>query len=108
MAPNRLHDDTVDEPNRTLVRQCVACRQQYPRTQLLSITYSSLKQQFSVNQQPPLQGRSAYICPKPACFKAAFKSKKLQRSLKRPVPDDIVNILNRLLEGSACVETTES
>jgi predicted RNA-binding protein YlxR (DUF448 family) len=54
---------------------------------------------FSVDHNPPLQGRSAYVCRTLACLGDALKGKKFQRTLKRAIPDAIVENLNVQLKG---------
>ena len=44
-------------------------------------------------------GRSAYVCRQKACIDEAVARKRLQRSLKRPIPDVIVDAL---LTAPAC------
>jgi len=54
---------------------------------------------FSLDNQPPLQGRSAYVCRNAACITDALKGKKFQRTLKRAIPDAIVETLKDQLKG---------
>lgn len=35
-------------------------------------------------------GRGAYICPDVACLKKAIKSKGLEKSLQRSIPEEVV------------------
>lgn len=81
------------------VRRCVNCREMKPRTEMVRLTASHQEKQFSIDGNPPLQGRSAYVCRNQPCLLSALKAKKLQRSLKRVIPDDILSNLNRILEG---------
>lgn len=79
-------------------RQCITCRALHPRNGMLRLTYSR-DNQFSIDNRPPLQGRSAYVCLTIACLAEAIKAKKFQRTLKRAIPDDIVENLNDRLKG---------
>jgi predicted RNA-binding protein YlxR (DUF448 family) len=54
---------------------------------------------FSIDDNPILQGRSAYVCRTTACLGDALKGKKFQRTLKRAIPDVIVENLNVQLKG---------
>jgi hypothetical protein len=54
---------------------------------------------FAIDNAPPLQGRSAYVCRNARCLGEALKAKKFQRTLKRAIPDDILRSLNVQLEG---------
>jgi predicted RNA-binding protein YlxR (DUF448 family) len=60
---------------------------------------ASRDHRFSIDNRPPLQGRSAYVCRNLACLAEALKAKKFQRTLKRAIPDDIVENLNTQLKG---------
>jgi uncharacterized protein len=75
------------------LRRCVACRMLRPRDVLLRITYSLSLHAFSINDSPPLQGRSAYLCKEEACIEATRKGKKIQKALKRAIPDAILSCL---------------
>ena len=81
------------------LRLCVACRELKPRSALHRVTWSAAGECFSVDDQPRLQGRSCYVCRCPACLQSALKARKLQKSLKRAIPDDILGYLNNALEG---------
>ena len=81
------------------VRQCIACRAQFPRETLVKLTVCKADGAFSIDNSPPLQGRSAYVCRKSACLSDALKAKKFNRTLKCAIPDDIVGLLNELLKG---------
>ncbi|MBK8189957.1 MAG: YlxR family protein [Vampirovibrionales bacterium] len=72
------------------LRQCVACREKRPQEALHKITARKTPLAFSVNDQPPINGRSAYVCRHDACMKSALKGKRLQKALKRAIPDDIL------------------
>jgi predicted RNA-binding protein YlxR (DUF448 family) len=79
-------------------RLCIACRNIFPRSSLLKLT-ATRDGEFSIDNRPPLQGRSAYVCRKASCLAEALKGKKFQRTLKRGIPDDIVEALNVQLKG---------
>lgn len=44
-------------------------------------------------------GRSAYLCPQPACLEEARRRKRLQRALRCAVSDSILEALDRRLSG---------
>lgn len=79
-------------------RQCVNCRQLFPREGMLRLTCDR-DNQFSINGRPPLQGRSAYVCRDKACLAEALKAKKFQRTLKRAIPGVILETLHDELKG---------
>lgn len=79
-------------------RQCINCRQHLPRKGMLRLT-SDRSHHFSIDENPPLQGRSAYVCRDKTCLAEALKAKKFQRTLKRGIPDAILEALNDQLKG---------
>lgn len=81
------------------LRQCISCRHLFPRETLTRLTVDKRTGEFTLDNDPPLQGRSAYVCRKSACLSEALKGKKFQRTLKRVIPDDIVSDLNEQLKG---------
>jgi hypothetical protein len=87
---NELIDDRL--------RQCISCRQMMPRSGLIRLICNR-DNLFSIDNRPPLQGRSAYVCRNSTCLAEAIKAKKFQRTLKRAIPDAIVEILNDQLKG---------
>lgn len=75
-------------------RRCVSCRRIAHRSELWRIVKLSPSGQIQLDQG---QGRSAYLCPCRSCLQAAKKHKRLDRSLRSPLPDFIFQTLeNRL------------
>lgn len=90
---------STDAPDaKPVARRCVSCREAFPRTQLLRITHDRAQQQFSINNNPPGHGRSAYVCQNQRCLGLAIKGKKLQKALKSGIPDDILGTLSQFLK----------
>ncbi|MEB3276547.1 MAG: YlxR family protein [Cyanobacteriota bacterium] len=87
---------------RVVLRRCVACRQLLDREQLWRVI--RLAEGGIVLDQG--QGRSAYLCPTPACFDDARRHKRLQRALRGQVADSILKRLESRLNGvaDACTE----
>lgn len=81
------------------LRMCVSCRELKPRATLFSMTYSRLKNEFSWNGNPPLAGRSAYVCQSRACIETAIRGKKFQKSLKRALPGAMLQCLDESLKN---------
>jgi predicted RNA-binding protein YlxR (DUF448 family) len=40
-------------------------------------------------------GRGAYVCPTAACIAVALKQKRLERSLKTPIPEEVAEALRQ-------------
>lgn len=98
------------------LRRCVATRALLPKSQLLQLTFCRRRQKISVNNLPkawiPLllpetlarlnqftQGRSVYIgfCEK--AIASVLKRKALQKALKRPIANDILESLQQVIKG---------
>jgi uncharacterized protein len=81
--------------DRAVFRRCVACRQLFDREQLWRVI-RLCGGGIALDQG---MGRSAYLCPGPACVEEARRRKRLQRSLRCPVPDAILEALERRLSS---------
>ncbi|MGL6134452.1 MAG: YlxR family protein [Prochlorococcaceae cyanobacterium] len=81
---------------RPVMRRCVACRQLLDRSQLwrvIRLADGGLGLDRGM-------GRSAYLCPNPACLEEARRRRRLQRALRCPVDDTLLDQLEqRLLAG---------
>ncbi|MFZ9229091.1 MAG: YlxR family protein [Prochlorococcaceae cyanobacterium] len=80
-----------------VLRRCVACRELVDRDQLWRVIRLA-GGGLALDQG---QGRSAYLCPTPTCFEDARRHKRLQRALRVPVADSILNRLETRLSNSA-------
>ena len=79
--------------SRPILRRCVACRQLLDRSMLLRVIRDH---QDGVLLDQGM-GRSAYLCPSEACFEEARRRKKLQKSLRCQVSDDVMTALQERL-----------
>lgn len=68
------------------VRQCISCRQEFARDNLIRLTkLSNLSrgvQEVVINPNKHQFGRSIYLCKSPNCIAAAIKSKRIVKVLK--------------------------
>ena len=80
-------------------RQCMGCRERREKREMIRVvrtTEGNVQLDFSGK----LNGRGAYICPKPECLQKARKSKALERSLEVPIPEEVYDRLAREMEGA--------
>ena len=70
------------------VRQCIGCRAQKPKTELIRIVRSP-EDELSLDLKGKKPGRGAYLCRDSACLKKALKSRAIERALSVPVPPEI-------------------
>ena len=86
-------------------RTCIACRLKAGQASFVRLT-RNVDGLLSVVDHGPCQGRSAYVCPTKACAEAALAKGRLNRALRRHVPDDEIQRLSRQLECKLRERTT--
>lgn len=70
-------------------RICISCRKPKNREELLKITKKHDTNEVVINPNSKIFGRSAYLCYNETCVKEAFKKRKLEKSLRTALTDDI-------------------
>ena len=75
-------------PKTIPVRQCIGCRAQKPKTELIRIVRSP-EDEVSLDLKGKKPGRGAYLCRDSACLKKALRSRAIERALSVPVPPEI-------------------
>ena len=73
-------------------RICVGCREAKEKRSMVRIVKTT-KNEICLDETGKKNGRGAYICKSVECLQRALQTKGLERSLKSPVPDDVVNLL---------------
>ena len=80
------------------VRQCMGCREHKPKTELIRVARSPEGAVFlDITGRKP--GRGVYLCNSPECRKRVLKSRALERALSAPVPPEVTESLDALIEG---------
>jgi predicted RNA-binding protein YlxR (DUF448 family) len=79
-------------------RRCISCRAIAPKQDLWRVVRVYPTQTVQLDQG---MGRSAYLCPKADCLKAAQKKNRLGRALKATVPEDVYDQLWQRLSLSS-------
>lgn len=77
-------------------RQCIACRTQKPKRELLRIVRNP-QGVLSFDAKGKVSGRGAYICASTACLQKAIKNKLFQRHLSADPDQGLVAQLQNLL-----------
>ena len=67
---------------------CISCREMKPKKELLRIV-SDKEGKIFPDPSGKANGRGAYICKDGDCILKAKKTKALERTLKRQIPEDI-------------------
>ncbi len=85
-------------PKKIPVRQCLGCRTQKEKKELLRVVRSP-EGVISLDFRGKASGRGAYICRSKECLKRAVKSRALERSLEVSIPDEVYEQLEREMEA---------
>ena len=77
------------------LRRCVGCGEMKDKSALIRV---ALDKTGAINIDPTsrMPGRAAYVCPGTECLEKAQKTKGLERSFKRPVPQEIYEQLEQM------------
>lgn len=86
---------------RTPIRTCVACRTSGGKRGLLRVVRLPEGEGVALDPTGKRSGRGAYVCPTPQCVAQALKQKKLERSLKTPIPDEAAEALKAAASAAA-------
>lgn len=82
------------------MRRCVACRQLFDRRQLWRV----IRLAGGGVALDRGMGRSAYLCPSPACLQEARRRRRLQRALRCPLDDSLLDQLEQRLLARAAAD----
>ncbi|MGN0152223.1 MAG: RNase P modulator RnpM [Wujia sp.] len=78
------------------LRQCIGCREMKPKNELVRIIRTP-ENNICLDKTGKKNGRGAYLCPNPDCYKKAVKSKGIERALKVEIPDEIYKMIGEEL-----------
>ena len=78
------------------LRKCIACGESKPKKELIRIVKNN-ENVVAIDLIGKINGRGAYICSNISCFEAAYKSKKIARSLQIEITDEIYNKLKEVI-----------
>lgn len=82
------------------MRQCVGCAEMKAKKDLIRVIKTP-EDTVVLDTTGRKNGRGAYICPNPECFRKARKSKGLERSLKTAIPAEVYETLEKEMESLA-------
>ena len=85
-------------PKTVPLRQCIGCREQKPKTELIRVVRSP-EGELSIDLRGRVPGRGAYLCPQTDCLRKAIKSKALDRGLNCQIPQEIYDLLLARMEA---------
>ncbi len=79
-------------------RMCVGCQQMFNKRELLRIVRTP-EGEIIIDPTGKKSGRGAYLCSNPDCLKTAVKSKRLEKTLKSKVPEEVYENIKEYLHG---------
>ena len=71
------------------LRKCAGCAELKDQKDLIRITYIKESDEVIINNDSKKFGRSVYLCYNKSCKEKALKKNKLEKALKRPIPDNL-------------------
>ncbi|MBP5651135.1 MAG: YlxR family protein [Clostridia bacterium] len=74
------------------MRMCVACRQMYPKKDMIRVTRNNLGI-IQLDAKGKSEGRGAYVCNKKECLIKCSKSKLLNKAFKCNISEKIYDEL---------------
>ena len=87
----------MKRPQKTTQRMCVGCREMKEKKTLIRIVRTP-EGEIKLDRTGKMNGRGAYLCNDLSCLRKARKKRSIQRSLDTPVPDGILDELERSWE----------
>ena len=73
-------------------RRCVGCNESKPKRELIRVVRAP-DGTISADATGRKSGRGVYICPKEECLNKAIKTKRMEKSLMCPIPEEIYSSL---------------
>ncbi len=86
-------------PKTIPIRQCIGCREQKPKPELIRVVRSP-SGEVSLDPRGKASGRGAYLCRDAACLKKAVKSRALERALAVAIPQEVYERLLSEMEAA--------
>ena len=77
---------------KTPLRKCIGCIEMKDKKELIRIVRNK-EGDMSIDLTGKMAGRGAYICKDRKCFDMAAKAKRLEKSFKCKIPDEIYDSL---------------
>ena len=79
------------------LRKCIGCNESKPKKELIRVVKNK-ENEINVDLTGKANGRGAYICNDPECFKKVKKSRKLNRAFSMEVSSDVYDELLKEIE----------
>lgn len=79
------------------MRLCLGCNEMKPKKELIRVVRPPDGGDIFIDDTGKKSGRGAYICRDVNCFRKARKTKRLERTFKCPIPDEVYDKCESML-----------
>jgi predicted RNA-binding protein YlxR (DUF448 family) len=76
-------------------RQCVVCKTMKPKAELVRVVKTP-EGEIKLDETGKANGRGAYVCKTGDCAEKLQKSRRMEKTFSKRVPDEIYNNLRQL------------
>ena len=80
-----------------VLRKCSACGETKERSELIRILRLNTTGELIIMPTSKHFGRSSYLCYNKDCLKLAIKKRRLQKTLKKDIPDTLFEKLEKII-----------
>ncbi len=77
-------------------RMCSGCGTHRPKRELIRVVRSP-EGEVSLDLTGRKNGRGAYLCPLAECLRKARRTRRIERSLGCPIPDEVYDLMEEEL-----------
>jgi predicted RNA-binding protein YlxR (DUF448 family) len=82
---------------KTPLRMCTGCGEMKNKKELVRVVRSK-EGTISLDLTGKKAGRGAYVCPNLECLKKARKSRRIERSFRCQIPDEVYDAMEREMQ----------
>ena len=88
----------MEKKRKTPLRMCIGCSEMKEKKSLVRIVKSPTDE-ISLDPSGKAPGRGAYVCRDSECLVKARKTRRLERSFKGKIPDEVYESLESAMAG---------
>lgn len=81
------------------LRKCTGCGEMKPKKELVRIVKTP-EEEILLDLTGRKNGRGAYICPNAECLKKARKAKRIEKSFRCRIPEEVYDKMEEELAGN--------
>lgn len=81
------------------LRKCIGCNEVKDTSQLIKILKEHNSREIFINPNFSHFGRSSYVCYNIKCVQSAIKKRRLQKTLKAEIPEQITEQLKSMAKN---------